>query len=314
MEKYEIDENTAKVAKEINSFDDYKSNSATSEYESLLNNFNNEIDRLIKLYPQNINDETLKLIEYYKDKYSKKLAFAINKSNSIEARMPSILISGAGNFNTRKKEKQNNARESFWKEYGNLFEQDNYYFNKIKNIITDKTIYSDDALAVEKLEAKIDSLTDNQNKMKLVNAYYKKHKTLTDCELLTTQEIKSLNEVMTRFSYYGQPYPSFELTNNNANIHRLVDRLNNLKSLKERAENNTNDYIEVKGLQTVEDTTDMRIRLIFDEIPNNEIRNLLKQNGFKWSPKNTAWQRQLTNNGIYATKQLLSKLKELEEI
>src|SRR5574344_560482 len=180
MEKYEIDENTAKVAKEINSFDDYKSNSATSEYESLLNNFNNEIDRLIKLYPQNINDETLKLIEYYKDKYSKKLAFAINKSNSIEARMPSILISGAGNFNTRKKEKQNNARESFWKEYGNLFEQDNYYFNKIK----------------------------------LVNAYYKKHKTLTDCELLTTQEIKSLNEVMTRFSYYGQPYPSFELTNN----------------------------------------------------------------------------------------------------
>lgn len=54
----------------------------------------------------------------------------------------------------------------------------------------------------------------------------------------------------------------------------------------------------------------MRIRLIFDNIPNEEIRTILKSNGFKWSPKNSAWQRQLTNNGIYATKQVLETLKE----
>lgn len=53
----------------------------------------------------------------------------------------------------------------------------------------------------------------------------------------------------------------------------------------------------------------MRIRILFDEIPSADTRMLLKNWGFKWSPKNSAWQRQLTNNGIYATKKVLEKLK-----
>lgn len=311
ISNYEINEALAKSAKELNSFDDYKENSATNEYLAYIKNFENNVNELIERYPNNINEETLNLISYYKDKYAKKLAFAINKSNSIEARMPSILITGAGNFNFRKKEKQNQARESFWNEYGSLFNEDNYYFNKIKNIITNKTIYSDDALAIEKLEAKIDSLNEYQSKMKNVNAYFRKHKTLVGCELLTDKEISELNCDMERFSYYGQPYPAFELTNNNQSLHRLMERLESLKKLKERAENTIqNKYEIIEGLEVIEDATDMRIRLIFDSIPSEETKTLLKHYGFKWSPKNSAWQRQLTNNAIYSTKRLLEKLKE----
>ena len=68
--------------------------------------------------------------------------------------------------------------------------------------------------------------------------------------------------------------------------------------------------MKIDGLEIVEDATDMRIRIIFDEIPNEQIRTLLKSYGFKWSPKNSAWQRQLTTNGIYSTKRFLEKLKE----
>lgn len=311
MNEYTINENIARTAKELNSFSDYKENSATNNYRSYLKNFEDNVNELIEQYPENINKEALRLIEYYKDKYAKKLAFAINKSNSIEARMPSIMISGAGNFNFRKKEKQNQARDSFWQEYGDLFNEDNYYFNKIKIIITNKVIYSDDALAIEKLEAKIDSLTEYQNKMKNVNAYYKKHKTLDGCDLLDEKEIKELKEKLVMFHYYSQPYPTFELTNNNQNLHRLKDRLENLKKLKERASSdNENKYIQVDGLEVVEDANDMRIRIIFENIPNEQTRTLLKSYGFKWSPKNSAWQRQLTSNGIYATKRVLEKLKE----
>lgn len=311
MNRYEINENIAKQAKELNSFSDYKTNSATNEYNSYLNSFEQEVDALIKRYPDNINEEALELIEYYKDKYAKKLAFAINKSNSIEARMPSIMISGAGNFNFRKKEKQNQARESFWKEYGNLFDSDNYYLNKIRNIITNKTIFSDDAMAIEKLEAKIDKLTELQNKMKNVNAYYKKHNSLDGCEDISEDNARKLLAHLEAYPYLHQPFPSFELTNNNANIRRLKERVESLKKLKERANTeNENKYIQVDGLQVVEDSTDMRIRIIFDEIPNEETRTLLKSYGFKWSPKNSAWQRQLTANGIYSTKRVLEKLKE----
>ena len=311
MNEYTINENIARTAKELNSFSDYKENSATNNYRSYLKTFEDNVNELMELYPENINEEALRLIEYYKDKYSKKLAFAINKSNSIEARMPSIMISGAGNFNFRKKEKQNQARDSFWKEYGDLFNEDNYYYNKIKIIITNKVIYSDDALAIEKLEAKIDSLTEYQNKMKNVNAYYKKHKTLDGCDLLDEKEIRELKEKLVMFHYYSQPYPTFELTNNNQNLHRLKNRLENLKKLKERASSdNENKYIQVDGLEVVEDANDMRIRIIFENIPNEQTRTLLKSYGFKWSPKNSAWQRQLTSNGIYATKRVLEKLKE----
>ncbi|MBP3607062.1 MAG: hypothetical protein J6J11_01920 [Treponema sp.] len=311
MNEYTINENIARTAKELNSFSDYKENSATNNYRSYLKTFEDNVNELMELYPENINKEALRLIEYYKDKYSKKLAFAINKSNSIEARMPSIMISGAGNFNFRKKEKQNQARDNFWKEYGDLFNEDNYYYNKIKIIITNKVIYSDDALAIEKLEAKIDSLTEYQNKMKNVNAYYKKHKTLDGCDLLDEKEIRELKEKLVMFHYYSQPYPSFELTNNNQNLHRLKNRLENLKKLKERASSdNENKYIQVDGLEVVEDANDMRIRIIFENIPNEQTRTLLKSYGFKWSPKNSAWQRQLTSNGIYATKRVLEKLKE----
>lgn len=50
---------------------------------------------------------------------------------------------------------------------------------------------------------------------------------------------------------------------------------------------------------------EMRIQLLFDGKPSEEIRNLLKQNGFRWSTRFSAWQRQLTLNGRCVTKQVL---------
>ena len=40
----------------------------------------------------------------------------------------------------------------------------------------------------------------------------------------------------------------------------------------------------------------------------DETRELLKRNGFRWSPRNSAWQRQLTANGKYAAHQVMDVL------
>ena len=40
----------------------------------------------------------------------------------------------------------------------------------------------------------------------------------------------------------------------------------------------------------------MRRGCFFGSKPNEETRAALKSNGFRWSPKNQAWQRQLTRN------------------
>ena len=58
------------------------------------------------------------------------------------------------------------------------------------------------------------------------------------------------------------------------------------------------------------DYQDERIRLYFDEIPSEELRTQLKQNAFKWSRMNQAWQRQLTDNALGVTKRIFG-LKQL---
>ena len=48
-----------------------------------------------------------------------------------------------------------------------------------------------------------------------------------------------------------------------------------------------------------------RLQILFDGKPDEETRAALKSNGFRWSPKNQAWQRQLTRNAEYAARQVL---------
>ncbi len=54
----------------------------------------------------------------------------------------------------------------------------------------------------------------------------------------------------------------------------------------------------------------MRLQLIFDGKPEENTRNILKSNGFRWSPKNMAWQRHLNANSDYALKCVLKEIEE----
>lgn len=311
IKKFEIDEKQAEAAKTMNSFSDYKEGSATNEYYSYLKKFAENVEDLRSVAKVKITPEIEEAIEYYSNRYSYKLAEAKNKEYSIEAMCPSVMICGAGNFPVRKKQKQNLARENWWAKYNDLFNENNYYMRKIKNLLMNTTIYSNDELVIEKLQDRIAELEENQQMMKDVNAYYKKNGNLNECDILP-QDIKRKVLINMQFhTWDNKPFASYELTNNNADIRRNKERLEQVQKLKARAEqNNENKYQKVDGVEVVEDANDMRIRLIFEEIPDIKTRELLKHNGFKWSPKNSAWQRQLTANGIWSTKQVLKQLGE----
>ena len=60
----------------------------------------------------------------------------------------------------------------------------------------------------------------------------------------------------------------------------------------------------------VENKEIMRLQILFDGIPPVAARDILKSNGFRWSPKNKAWQRQLTDNARYAYKNIKNSLKD----
>lgn len=49
-----------------------------------------------------------------------------------------------------------------------------------------------------------------------------------------------------------------------------------------------------------------RLQILFDSIPNDGMRKELKASGFKWSPRQQAWQRQLTQNAVHAAQRVLN--------
>jgi len=77
------------------------------------------------------------------------------------------------------------------------------------------------------------------------------------------------------------------------------------KEATEELSNKENQEQPFNGGIVVFNYQEDRLQLLFDEKPSFEIIQQLKKNGFRWSPRFSSWQRQLTNNAIYATKRLL---------
>ena len=224
--------------------------------------------------------------------YSRKLAANMNKGYEITARVPSIMIAGGSNFPVRKKEKQNAAADKNMEEYREI----QGLLDKIRSTGMGG-ISADDPNAVSKLESKLAKLEALQETMKAVNAYYRKHKTLDGCPHLSPEQIEKLKASMSG-SYRANPKPfeSYQLSNNNAEIHRLKNRITALTRRKELG------YVgwEFDGGRVEANTADNRLQIFFDEKPDKEIREELKGNGFRYAPSAEAWQRQLNDNAIYA--------------
>ena len=110
---YPINEDAARRAKEMNSFFDYQPGSATAEYRHCVDQAvqiaEQQKERADPIYHEKID----RLV----DTYARKLAENMNKGYEIDTRVPSVLIAGASNFPTRKKEKQNNARDKNMEEW-----------------------------------------------------------------------------------------------------------------------------------------------------------------------------------------------------
>ena len=300
---YPINEELAKQAHNMMSMRDYIEGSTTAGYRSAVDRAYDLADRVAEKKPEEA-ERVYRLAE----RYSKKMAEYYNKESNIGMMCPSVMISGTGNFPVKKKERQVAARKRNYE----FYEYVQGILEKIKNILYGKEIIkSDDENAVEKLEKKLAGLKENQEKMKAANkAIRMKDTEKGDAALrelgYTDRQIAELRKP----DFCGRVgYPSYALANNNQNIHRVEGRLKALKAAKEQENSESNN----KYFRSVENTEIMRLQLFFDGKPDSDIRDILKKNGFRWSPRNKCWQRQLTNNARYAMKQVLKSLEEGEK-
>ena len=285
---YPINEAAAKRAKQAISYSDYKPGSATAEYRHYVD----EAAEIAARQKKRVDPSFHEKIDGLLDAYARKLAANMNKGYEITARVPSIMIAGGSNFPVRKKEKQNAAADKNMEEYREI----QGLLDKIRSTGMGG-ISADDPNAVSKLESKLAKLEALQETMKAVNAYYRRNKTLDGCPHLSLEQIEKLKASMSG-SYRANPKPfeSYQLSNNNAEIHRLKNRITALTRRKELG------YVgwEFDGGRVEANTADNRLQIFFDEKPDKEIREELKGNGFRYAPSAEAWQRQLNDNAIYA--------------
>ena len=295
---YEINEAAARRAKEMNSFSGYVEGTATAEYRR-------KVDAIMQLaedQKKRVGQEYHDKIDRYVDMYARKLADNYNRGFEIDARCPSIMISGGSNFPVAKKQKQNEARDRNVLEYMAIQK----LADKIRSIGMGG-ISSDDKDAVSKLKDKLKALEEAQERMKAANKALRLKDAAKGDEALralgyTEREITELRKP----DFLGRVgYASYALSNNNANIRRVKERIAELDKVTEDKEEQHDGY-------TMRENTDInRVQIIFGGKPDEQTRTLLKQNGFRWSPSQGAWQRMLNDNGRYAAKRVM---KEMEAI
>jgi len=286
---YPIDEKAARVAHDMNSFFEFQDGAATAEYQGKVD----EAAALAAKQKERVDPLFHEKIDRLLDAYARKLAAWTNKHFSIESRYPSVMIAGPAKFNNRKKEKQNQARASHWKEYDKI----KGLLNKIEGIGTGG-ISSDDPDALAKLKDKLASLERNHTEMKAVNAYYRKHKTLVGCPGIT-DEIRCSLEKYTHLGFM----PTYRLSYDLAEIKRVKQRIAGLERMSAKP---PQGWI-FDGGEVVANAEDNRLQIFFASKPDETLRCSLKKRGFKWAPSVGAWQRQLNNNAIYAAKEILER-------
>lgn len=88
---------------------------------------------------------------------------------------------------------------------------------------------------------------------------------------------------------------------------RIIDRVIDIhkRSTSSAPASETTDY----GFKIERNKDINRLQLKFDGKPDEKTRTILKSNGFRWSPREGAWQRQLNGNSEYSLNRVIEKMK-----
>lgn len=293
---YEISEETARNAHYCVHMSDYEPGSATASYRNSVNSAAHLVEQQKARTSAFYHDKLDALL----DRYARRLAQWTNDYNRNQASYPSQFIAGAGNFNMRKHNRQMSREDSLWEEYRQI----EAILDKIRSVGTGPVDLADPH-AREMLTERLNSQRQMLEDAKAANAYYRKHKTLAGCPGFTSEQVANLTDPNSfDIRVHGSPFPAYELGSLRGKIERTEQRLAELDRREQQAEE-PQTGTAFDGGQIVRNIDLNRLQILFDAIPDADTRAALKQNGFRWSPKNQAWQRQLTDNAERAARQVL---------
>lgn len=168
-----------------------------------------------------------------------------------------------------------------------------------------KVIRSDDSNAVAQIQEKIAAAEKLQATMKAANQIVRNRKLSDDEKLARLSAECGLRESSARQllmpDFAGRiGFPDYQLTNNNANIRRMHQRLKGLVDEGGRE----SVTLTFPGGRVEDNAEEHRVRIYHDARPPAETIAKLRTYGFHWTPSQGCWQRLRNNSARYAAEQI----------
>lgn len=228
-------------------------------------------------------------------------------------------VCGPARYNQRKNDAKADAQMNAKKEWSEKFSR--FRANSIQQLVNlrpaadqiaryrngsdTSAISADDPLALEKLTARIDYLKEEHTRNLELNKHYRKYNTMRGAPGIDDANADKLDAELAELPKCMRCI-GFS-SNETANIRRLEERRATLeKARAAAAEHNAPKTFD--GFRIEQDADANRVRIFFDDKPDEETRAMLKSNGFRWSPNAGAWQRQLNANGLHAARRVADAL------
>ncbi len=262
-------------------------------------------------------------LEKYKKLYKTLLEAFWNAHSSVS----STLIAGPAKFNTRRNKKLSASADKRREEFLNKTEayrermRQKWDLDYKQKIVDAAPISSDDADAIERLEAKIAKAQKSQEEMKAINriakSKAKKYKSKEDKikAIMALGHSRQLAEGAMMPDTFGNiGYAPYTLSNNNANIKRMQQRVAELKK-RRREETKT---LFFRGGSITDSVEGNRVMVKFTgqrltKSDWNRRASKAKDLGFVWSRQNQAFQRKRGPVAVNRAKEFaISQLGKLE--
>lgn len=239
------------------------------------------------------------------EQYEKRLVQLYKEWFRAQSRCFSVLVTGAGNFNQRKHQQMNDRERAAYERIQAWKEKTVKRLNRTQRLAG--------MAEAERLRAILEAAEETHEKMKLVNQICRRKCTdeeqvdaiVAECGL-SEETAKELVYPDPDRGVYGKGFASYQLSLNLAKIKDLRAKIARHEAMAEKEDK----VLEFENFDVELDYQEERLRIRHHQKPDMATIQSLKGEGFRWSPKNMAWQRQLTTNAIFAARRVLNLTKE----
>ena len=260
-------------------------------------------------YERQLHEDLEKIPEEKKAQYVESYRSKLSALFASKSRCANAMVTGPAKFNFRQNEKRENAYWNKYEEFNAWRERFLAAMKRLEEKARPEEEKQEEAvqLLLKDLKQKAETIHDlDTGKLKgyhralFVSSIYNKVATYA-----SHGEVEIVQQAVDFIAEFNSKVKKPVITARNR-FFGLPEVARNMREKLQAKKEEENKEVLFEGGKLVWNNEADRLQILFDNIPDDDTRKNLKSNGFRWSPKHKAWQRQLTPNAVRAAKRVLN--------